>query len=108
MDDLGYVTPKKNHSINISIIGKGNSMSTIEHFFAFFSKSQYIARNQRKTRDQLYVSTGNYTSDHGGQEGRDGIHDKINVNDYAYQKLFVKATKKYHIYSIDMKPIIML
>ena len=80
----------------------------LKQLSALFSKNQYIARNQRKTCDELHVSTVNYTPDHGGQEGADDVHEKIHFTDYAYHKLFVKATKKDHIYSIDMKPIVVI
>ena len=68
MDILIFVTAEQNHSVNVSIIGKVSSMSIDEQISALFSKNKYIARNRRKSRDELYFSTVDYKSDHGSQE----------------------------------------
>ena len=69
-------------------------MTIVEQISTLLSKIQYIARNYRKTCYALYVSTVNYTSYHGEKEGANDVHTKIILTDYAYQKLFVEATKK--------------
>ena len=56
--------------LNVRIFGKCSSMLIVEHISALFTKNQYIVRNHRKTRDELYVSTVKYTSDHGGKKER--------------------------------------
>ena len=96
-DHLGSVTADKNHSINAAIIGKGSSMSIVDQISALFSKNQCIARNQRKTRDELYISTVNYSSYHGGKEGADDVYANIYLTNYAYQKLLLSLPKKSYL-----------
>ena len=107
MDVLGSVTADQNYSINVAIIGQGSSMSIVEQISVLFIKNQYVARNHRKMRDAQYISTVTYTSDHGGEEGKDDVHTNISLTVYFYQKLFVKAAKKI-IYSIDMNRMVIL
>ena len=97
MDHLGFVTAEQNHYVNVAIIGKGSLISIVEQVSALISRNQYTANNQRKTRDQLYVSTVSYKSDHGGTKDQMMFMPKYMFLIMLTRSYFVKATKKLYL-----------
>ena len=77
--NMGFMedTPaEQNHASIYFHLGKGASWSLAEQIVQLFKRQQFDVKKKRQKSDDEYITSHQYTSEYGGQFGKDDVDAK--------------------------------